>query len=89
MNYQKMCNTLINYQLDQNKAFNYQRQPFFHFHQLEVLKETVNGSCAVLHGGMLEECGSSWGENRKMVVVHGGKDEENEGKTACDGHVPC
>jgi len=23
------------------------------------------------------------------VVVHGGKDEENEGKTACDGHVPC
>jgi hypothetical protein len=27
------------------------------------------------------------GEKRKMVVVHGGKEEENEGKTACDGHV--
>jgi hypothetical protein len=22
-----------------------------------------------------------------MVVVHGGKEEENEGKTVCDGHV--
>jgi hypothetical protein len=43
------------------------------FYQLEGLKETVNGSCAVLHGGMLEDGGSSWGEKRKMVVVHGGK----------------
>jgi len=33
------------------------------FCQLEGLKETVNGSCAVLHGGMLEDSGSSWGEN--------------------------
>jgi hypothetical protein len=57
------------------------------FRQLEGLKETVNGSCAVLHGGMLKDGGSSWGENRKMVLVHGGKNEENEGKTACDGHV--
>jgi len=73
MNYQKMCDTSMNYQLDQNKAFNYQRQPFFPFRQLEGLKETVNGSCAVLHGGMLEDGGSSWGKNRKMVVVHGGK----------------
>jgi hypothetical protein len=72
MNYQKMRDTPMNYQLDQNKAFNYQRQPFFPFRQLEGLKETVNGSCAILHGGMLD-CGSSWGENRKMVVVHGGK----------------
>jgi hypothetical protein len=27
--------------------------------------------------------GACW----KMVVVHGGKEEENEGKTVCDGHV--
>jgi hypothetical protein len=73
MNYQKMSDTPMNYQLDQNKAFNYQRQPFSPFRQLEGLKETVNGSCAVLHGGMLEDGGSSWEENRKMVVVHGGK----------------
>jgi hypothetical protein len=26
-------------------------------------------------------------EKRKMVVVYGGKEEENEGKTACDNHV--
>jgi hypothetical protein len=38
-----------------------------------MLKETVNGSCAVLHGGMLEDGGSSWGEKMKMVVVHRGK----------------
>jgi hypothetical protein len=67
MNYQKMRDTPMNYQLDQNKAFNYQRQPFSSFRQLEGLKETVNGSCAVLHGGMF------MGENRKMVVVHGEK----------------
>jgi hypothetical protein len=30
-------------------------------------------SCAVLYGGMLEDDGSSWGEKRKMVVVHRGK----------------
>jgi hypothetical protein len=47
------------------------------FCQLEGLKETVNGSCAILHGCMLEDGGSSWGK----------KEEENEGKTACDGHV--
>jgi hypothetical protein len=28
MNYQKMRDALMNYQLDQNRAFNYQRQPF-------------------------------------------------------------
>jgi hypothetical protein len=44
-------------------------------------------SCAVLHWGMLEDAGNLWGEKRKMVVVHGGKEEENEGKTVCDGHV--
>jgi hypothetical protein len=33
---------------------------------------------------MLEDDGSLWGEKRKMVVVHRGKEEENEGKTACD-----
>jgi hypothetical protein len=73
MNYQKMRDTPMNYQLDQNKAFNYQRQPFSPIRQLEGLKEIVNGSCAVLHGSMLEDGGSSWRENRKMVVVHGGK----------------
>jgi hypothetical protein len=43
------------------------------FRQLEGLKETVNGSCAVLHGGMLEDSGSSWEGKRKMVVAHGRK----------------
>jgi hypothetical protein len=73
MNYQKMRDTPMNYQFNQNKAFNYQKQPFSPFRQLEGLKETVNGSCAVLHEGMLEDGGSSWGENRKMVVVYEGK----------------
>jgi hypothetical protein len=41
--------------------------------QSKGLKQTVNGSCAVLYGGMLEDDGSSWGEKRKMVVVHRGK----------------
>jgi hypothetical protein len=36
---------------------------------------------------MLEDDGSSWRKNRKMMVVYGGKEEENDGKTACDGHV--
>jgi hypothetical protein len=42
---------------------------FLPFRQLEGLKETVNGSCAVLHGGMLEDGGSSWGEKRKKMRV--------------------
>jgi hypothetical protein len=63
----------MNYHINQNRAFNYQRQLFFPFHQLEGLKETVNGSCAVLHEGMLEDSGSSWEGKRKMVVVHEGK----------------
>jgi hypothetical protein len=70
MNYQKMCNAPMNYQLDQNRAFNYQRQPYL---QSKGLKQTVNGSCAVLYEGMLEDDGSSWGEKRKMVVIHKGK----------------
>jgi hypothetical protein len=60
----------MNYQLDKNRAFNYQRQLFPPFRQSKRLKQTVNGSCAVLYGGMLEYDGSSWGEKRKMVVVH-------------------
>jgi hypothetical protein len=76
MNYQKIRDAPMNYQLNKNRAFNYQRQPFSHFRQLEGLKETVNGSCAVLHGGMLEDSGSSWGKKRKRVVVHG----RNSGK---------
>jgi hypothetical protein len=69
MNYQKMRDTPMNYQLDQNKAFNYQRQSFSPFLQLEGLKKTVNRSCAVLHEGMLEDGGSSWGEKRKKMRV--------------------
>jgi len=87
MNYQKMCDAPMNYQLDQNRAFNYQRQPFFSLPSVRGVKKIVNGSCAVLRGGMLEDGGSSWGKKRKMVVVYGGKEEENDGKTACDGHV--
>jgi hypothetical protein len=63
----------MNYYINQNRAFNYQRQLFSPFHQLEGLKETVNGSCAVLHEGMLEDSGSSWEGKKKMVVVHEGK----------------
>jgi hypothetical protein len=62
MNYKKMRNAPMNYQLNQNRAFNYQDNHFPPFRQLERLKETVNGSCAVLHGGMLEDSGSSWGK---------------------------
>jgi hypothetical protein len=69
MNYQKMRDTPMNYQFDQNKSFNYQRQLFFPFRQLEGLKKTVNGSCAILHGGMLEDGGSSWREKRKKMRV--------------------
>jgi hypothetical protein len=65
MNYQKMSDAPMNYQLDQNRAFNYQRQLFSPFCQLDGLKETVNGSCAVLHVSMLEDSGSSWGERRR------------------------
>jgi hypothetical protein len=58
MNYKKMRDAPMNYQLDQNTIDNH----FSHFCQLEGLKETVNGSCAVLPWGMLEDSGSSWGE---------------------------
>jgi len=73
MNYQKMRNAPMNYQLNQNRAFNYQRQPFFPLPSVKGVKTNVNGSCAVLYGGMLEDDDSSWGEKRKMVVVHRGK----------------
>jgi hypothetical protein len=43
------------------------------FCQSKRLKQTVNGSCAVLYGGMLEDDGSSWEKKRKIVVVHRGK----------------
>jgi hypothetical protein len=62
MNYQKMHNASMTYQLDQNRAFNYKNNHFPPFRRLEGLKETVNGLCAVLHGGMLEDGGSSWGK---------------------------
>jgi hypothetical protein len=44
MNYQLLRKAPTNYQLDQNRAFNYQRQPFSPFRQSEGLKQTVNGS---------------------------------------------
>jgi hypothetical protein len=69
MNYQKMRDAPMNYQLDQNRAFNYQRQQFFPLPSVREIKKKVNGSCAVLHGGMLEDGGSSWGENMKKMRV--------------------
>jgi len=71
MNYQKMRDAPMNYQLDQNSTTKDNHFP--PFRQLEGLKEIVNGSCAVLRGGMLEDGDSSWGKKRKMVVVYGGK----------------
>jgi hypothetical protein len=73
MNNQKMCNAPVNYQLDQNRTFNYQRQPFSPIPLVREVKRNSQRSCAVLYGGMLEDSGSSWGRKRKMVVVHGGK----------------
>jgi hypothetical protein len=75
MNYQKMRDAPMNYQLDQIEHSTTKDNHFSPFRQLEVLKETVNESCAVLHWGMLEDGGSSWGEKRKMVVVHRGERE--------------
>jgi len=67
MNCQLLRKAFINYQLDQNRTFNYQRQPFFPFHQLEGgLKEMVNGSC---DRHVPFYIGACW----KMVVIHGGK----------------
>jgi hypothetical protein len=62
MNYQKMRDAPMNYQFDQNRAFNYQRQQFSPLPLVRGVKKKVNGSCAVLHGGMLEDGGSSWGK---------------------------
>jgi hypothetical protein len=33
---------------------------------------------------MLEDDGSSWGKRGRWWYFIGGKEEENEGKTACD-----
>jgi hypothetical protein len=38
MNYQKMGDAPMNYQLNQNRAFNYQRQPFFFFLSVKGVK---------------------------------------------------
>jgi hypothetical protein len=38
MNYQKMCDAPMNYQLDQNRAFNYERQPFPPHPSVKVVK---------------------------------------------------
>jgi hypothetical protein len=79
MNYQLLRKASTNYQLNQNRAFNYQTQPFSPLPSVRGLKQTVNGSRAVLHGGMLEDGGSSWGmledggsswgKNRKKMRV--------------------
>jgi hypothetical protein len=44
MNYQLLHKFPMDYQLDQNKAFNYQSYHFPPFRQLEVLNPTVNPS---------------------------------------------
>jgi hypothetical protein len=83
MNYQLLRKAPTNYQLDQNKAFNYQTQPFSPLPSVRGLKQTVNGSrdrhvpfymgacwkMVVVHGSMLENGGSSWGKNRKKMRV--------------------
>jgi len=83
MNYQLLRKAPTNYQLDQNRAFNYQTQPFSPIPSVRGLKQTVNesrdrhvpfymGACwkmVVVHGGMLKEGGSSWEENRKKMRV--------------------
>jgi hypothetical protein len=55
-----------NYQLDQNREFNYQTQPFFPIPLVRGLKQTVNGSRDRHMPFYIVAC---W----KMVVVHGGK----------------
>jgi hypothetical protein len=78
MNYQKMRDAPMDYQRIYSTKIEHSTTKdnhFLPFCQLEGLKETVNGLCAVLHG-----LGACWkmmvvhgGEKRKMVVVHGGK----------------
>jgi hypothetical protein len=69
MNYQKMCDASMNYQLDQNRAFNYQRQSFFPRPSVRGVKRNSQWLCAVLHVGILEDGGSSWGEKMKKMRV--------------------
>jgi hypothetical protein len=73
MNYQLLRKTPTNYQLDQNRAFNYQTQSCSPLPSVRVLKQTVNGSrdphVPFYMGGMLEDGGSLWGENRKKIRV--------------------
>jgi hypothetical protein len=87
MNYQLLCKAPTNYQFDQNRAFNYQTQLFSPLPSIRGLKQTVNGSYAVLHGGMLEDGGRSCGHVGRWWQFMREKYEENEGKTACDGQV--
>jgi hypothetical protein len=66
MNYQKMRNAPMNYQLDQNRAFNYQRQSFSSIPSVKWVK--TNGQT----GHVPFYMGACW----KMMVVHGGKEED-------------
>jgi hypothetical protein len=76
MNYKKMRDASMNYQLDQNRAFNYQRQPFFPLLSVNGPRDRhvpfYMGACwnmVVVHGGMLENGGSLWEENRKKMKI--------------------
>jgi hypothetical protein len=83
MNYQLLRKAPTNYQLDKNRAFKYQIQLFSPLPSVKGLKQMVNGSrdhhlpfymgacwkMIVVHGDMLEDDGSSWGENRKKLRV--------------------
>jgi hypothetical protein len=69
MNYQKMRDAPMNYQLDQNRAFNYQRQLFSPIPSVDESRDRqvpfYMGACwkmVVVLGNMLENGGSSWGK---------------------------
>jgi hypothetical protein len=64
MNYQKMRDAPMNYQLDQNRAFNYQRQPFSPLPSVRgVKRNSQRVMCRLIY------MGACW----KIVVVHGEK----------------
>jgi hypothetical protein len=60
MNYQKIRNTPWIINSTKIKHSTTKDNHFSSFRQSKRLKQTVNGSCAVLYGGMLEDDGSSW-----------------------------
>jgi hypothetical protein len=69
MNYQKMRDASMNNQLNQNRAFNYQRQPFSHIPSVRGVKRNSQRVMCRFTWGILEDGGSSWGEKRKKMRV--------------------